>query len=127
MKRLFFAFILLCGISLCADAAGKVTKPWDNGRLTVSANQRYLQFQNGTPFFWLGDTGWLLPERLDQAEAQYYLLKCREAGYNMVQVQVINNVPAINIFLLGPSGLYSGSREQKRHIYRYGGHLGLSD
>lgn len=124
MKRLFFAFILLCGISLCADAAGKVTKPWDNGRLTVSANQRYLQFQNGTPFFWLGDTGWLLPERLDQAEAQYYLLKCREAGYNMVQIQVINNVPAINIYgqLSHPYG-WDMSKADPDGVYSYWDHL----
>ena len=73
-------------------------KPWDNGKLTVSDNQRYLQFENGQPFFWLGETGWLLPERLDRAEAEWYLQSCAKAGYNVVQVQTIDGVPAINIY-----------------------------
>src|SRR5690606_7787203 len=35
------------------------------GGLRVSANKRYLEHSDGTPFFWLGDTWWLgLTERL---------------------------------------------------------------
>ena len=93
MKRL--TILLLCLISLTAQAG---QKPWDNGRLQVSQNQRLLQFENGQPFFWQGETGWLLPERLDRAEAEYYLQRCREAGYNVVQIQVIDGVPAYNIY-----------------------------
>ena len=63
--------------------AGDDQKPWDNGRLKVSDNQRYLMHENGTPFFWQGETGWLLPERLDRAEAEWYLQRCREEGYNV--------------------------------------------
>lgn len=55
-------------------------KPWSNGRLMVSDNHKFLQHENGTPFFWLGDTGWLLPEKLDRSEAQFYLQKCRAAN-----------------------------------------------
>ena len=77
---------LACGIFTAASAA-KNEKPWANGKLQVSANQRFLQFENGQPFFMLGDTGWLLPERLDRAEAQYYLQKCRVAGFNTVLIQ----------------------------------------
>ncbi len=34
-------------------------KPWEYGPLRVSDNKRYMQ--NGDqPFFWLGDTAWLL-------------------------------------------------------------------
>lgn len=47
-----------------------IEKPWDNGKLKISDNSRFLQFENGKPFFWLGETGWLLPQRLDRAEAQ---------------------------------------------------------
>ena len=54
-----------------AASSSSLVKPWTNGRLMVSANHRYLQFENGQPFFLLGDTGWLLPERLDRSEAQY--------------------------------------------------------
>ena len=41
------------------------------------------------PFFWLGETGWLMPERLNRDEVNYYLQKCKEAGYNMVQVRCL--------------------------------------
>jgi len=85
-----FAFSLLSTFS--------ATKPWDGGRLMVSSNNRYLQTADGKPFFWLGDTGWLLPERLDRAEAEQYLIRAREAGYNVVQIQVIDGVPAYNIY-----------------------------
>ena len=96
MKRSLFIILLatLCmGLSAANDK-----KPWDNGRLRVSENQRFLMHENGTPFFWQGETGWLLPERLDRAEAAWYLQRCREAGYNVVQIQVIDGVPAYNIY-----------------------------
>lgn len=85
-------------LGLTVSAGNGQQKPWDSGRLEVSANHRFLQFHNGKPFFWLGDTGWLLPEQLDRKEAQYYLSKCRKAGYNVVQVQVIDGVPAYNVY-----------------------------
>ena len=90
-------FALLTMVTIAVEAANK-QKPWDNGRLTVSDNQRFLIHENGTPFFWQGETGWLLPERLDRAEAEWYLQRCREEGYNVVQIQVIDGVPAINIY-----------------------------
>ena len=94
MKKL--SLIILLAVACCQLSVAQ--KPWDNGRLKVSDNQRYLQFENGKPFFWLGETGWLLPERLDRAEAQYYLQKCHAAGYNMVQIQVLDGVPSYNIY-----------------------------
>ena len=52
--------ILLLSISIFAFGQNKISKPWENGPLKVSENHRYLQHENGTPFFWLGDTGWLI-------------------------------------------------------------------
>ena len=90
-------FLMIMGLALLTLSA-QAGKPWDNGKLRVSDNQRYLQFENGQPFFWLGETGWLLPERLDRAEAEWYLQSCAKAGYNVVQIQVIDGVPAYNIY-----------------------------
>ena len=73
-------------------------RPWEHGRLEVSQNQRFLQHSDGTPFFWLGETAWLMPERLNREEVVYYLDKARDAGYNMTQVQVLNDVPSINAY-----------------------------
>lgn len=99
-------------------------KPWDNGKLMVSQNQRFLQHENGAPFFWLGETGWLLPERTDRAEAAYYLEKVREAGYNVVQVQVIDGVPSYNHYgqMSNPDG-WDFSNIDKKGVYGYWDHL----
>ena len=114
---------LVFGLALHAGAQSDM-RPWDNGRLQVSANQRFLQFANGTPFFVLGDTGWLLPERLDRAEAQYYLQTCRRAGYNLVQVQTMDGVPSINIYgqLSLPHG-WDMSKVDPEGVYSYWDHM----
>ena len=109
MKKLTLLLSLLLAtvVSVYAqDPVKTFNKPWDNGKLRVSDNGTYLQHENGKPFFWMGETGWLLPERLDRAEASYYLNGCREAGFNVVQVQTINGVPAINFYgqLSNPDG-----------------------
>jgi hypothetical protein len=89
---IFMAAVLLTAVN--ADAQ----KPWDNGKLRVSDNQRFLQFENGKPFFWQGETPWLMPERMNRDEVAFYLKTCQEAGYNIAQVQVLNDVPSYNIY-----------------------------
>lgn len=98
--------------------------PWKHGKLKVSDNGLYLQHTDGTPFFWLADTGWLLPERLDRDEADYYLAKTADAGYNVVQIQVINAVPAINRYgqLSNPDG-WNMKATDRQGEYGYWDHL----
>jgi len=100
MKSLFrpiilHAALLIFSFLLPMQASG-ARRPWEHGRLKVSDNSRFLCHEDGHPFFWLGDTGWLLPERLDRDEAAYYLKRCADDGFNVVQIQVINAVPAFN-------------------------------
>jgi len=107
-----------------ATIMGHAQKPWDNGRLVISSNNRYLQFENGRPFFWLGDTGWLVPQHLDRAEVEYYFNKCRRAGYNMVQIQVMDAVPSYNIY--GQQSLPYGwdfTKADPEGVYSYWDHL----
>ena len=96
MKKNIIALVLClvcCGITTAQRA-----KPWDNGRLKVSDNHRYLIHENGTPFFWLGNTAWLISERLTRDEVEYYLVNEHRAGYNVEQIQVINSIPTFNIY-----------------------------
>ena len=96
MKKNIIALVLClvcCGITTAQGA-----KPWDNGRLKVSDNHRYLIHENGTPFFWLGNTAWLISERLTRDDVEFYLTKEREAGYNVEQIQVLNAIPTFNIY-----------------------------
>jgi len=101
-KNLVLLFLLLMVegwlLSAAAQSKSSVYKPWSHGQLKVSKENRYLMNADGTPFFWLGDTGWLLPEKLNRDEAAYYLEHCRQAGFNVVQVQTINGVPAMNFY-----------------------------
>jgi len=101
MKRFVFFAVLLLLLAACNSrqtASTDAMQPWDNGRLTVSPDGRYLRHENGEPFFWLANTGWLLPERLTREEADFFLERCRETGYNVVQVQTVNGVPAQNAY-----------------------------
>ncbi len=64
-------------------------KPWLSGNLRVSDNKRYLQ--NGdTPFFWLGDTAWLLFNKLSLEETYTYLKNRKEKGYNVIQTTLVH-------------------------------------
>lgn len=94
MSRLFL-FSIFLSLGLFASAQ---SKPWEHGPLKVSENSRFLSHADNTPFFWLGDTGWLLPERLDRDEAAYYLKRTADDGYNVVQIQVINAIPSVNAY-----------------------------
>ena len=69
---LLFATLVLTTLS-AQEKKEKVEHPWDNGKLKVSDNHRFLQFENGKPFFWLGETAWLLPSHSNREEASYML------------------------------------------------------
>lgn len=107
-----------------ALGAAAAEKPWAHGHLKVSDNSRYLVHEDGTPFFWLGDTGWLLPERLDRDEADYYLQRTADQGYNVVLVQTLNAVPSINAYgaLSHPAG-WNLDAASRPGVYGYWEHL----
>lgn len=124
MKRHILLHICLLLSSLTTLCAQPAEQPWKHGRLQVSDNSRYLQHTDGTPFFWLGDTGWLLPEKLNRDEAAYYLEHCKQAGFNVVQVQTINGVPAMNFYGQSshPHG-YDFDRIDRPDNYGYWNHM----
>lgn len=54
-------------------------------RLEVSENNRFLQTEEGKPFFWTGDTAWELLHKLDNEEVDLYFKKRAEQGFNIIQ------------------------------------------
>src|SRR5262245_55947208 len=58
-------------------------------QLKVSPNGRYFVDQNGKPFFYLGDTCWLLFQRLDREEVDEYLKDRAAKGFTVVQAYVV--------------------------------------
>ncbi|MBR1442821.1 MAG: DUF4038 domain-containing protein, partial [Firmicutes bacterium] len=60
----------------------KITKPWENGLLNIKG--RYF-FNGNTPFFWLGDTAWLIFANTNLMDAKKYLLDRSEKGFTVIQ------------------------------------------
>ena len=62
---------------------------WQHGKLNVSSNGHYLNYEDGTPFFWLGDTGWELFHRLKLPEIATYLDNRKQKGFNVIQAVIL--------------------------------------
>ena len=91
-KTIISIVLFLCAATISlAQNSGK-------RQLKISTNQRYFTDQNGNPFFWLGDTGWLLFSKLDRSEAEQYLEDRRKKGFDVVQVMVLHTVSAANVY-----------------------------
>ncbi|HMH21316.1 MAG TPA: glycoside hydrolase family 140 protein [Puia sp.] len=58
---------------------------WTHGRLHTTSDGHYLQYEDGTPFFWLGDTGWEIFHRLTLPEITEYLDNRAAKGFNVIQ------------------------------------------
>jgi hypothetical protein len=84
MPRIFFStlFFIIC-FTLNSQSI------WKHGRLKVTADGHYLQFEDGLPFFWLGDTGWELFHRLTKEEINIYLENRRAKGFNVIQAVIL--------------------------------------
>jgi hypothetical protein len=67
-------------------------------KLKVSPNQHYFVTEDGKPFFWLGDTGWLEFSKLDREGINKYFEDRKAKGFNVVQVMVLHNLNAVNVY-----------------------------
>ncbi|MBN1780553.1 glycoside hydrolase family 140 protein [bacterium] len=96
LKSGLFMIIVIIGLS-CGDrpADGLLR---DQGWLRVSPKGRFLQHEDGSPFFWQGDTGWLLFQKLDRAQAVDYLENRRLKGFNVIQVMLLHDLPQVNVY-----------------------------
>jgi hypothetical protein len=60
--------------------------------LKISSNKRHFVTKNNKPFFWLGDTGWLLFVKCKREEAIQYLDNRKAKGFNVVQVMLVHDI-----------------------------------
>ena len=63
--------------------------------LKVSDNKRYLTYADASPFLWIGDTAWQLFHSLNYEEAEYYLKKRAEQGFNVVQAVTLAELSGV--------------------------------
>jgi hypothetical protein len=69
---------------------------FSHGKLKVSENKRFLVFEDGTPFFYLGDTGWELFHRLNKDETEKYLENRRAKGFTVIQAVALAELDGLN-------------------------------
>jgi hypothetical protein len=93
---LIVCFFVISSLTACAQK-----------KLLISSNKRFFTDEKGQPFFWLGDTGWLLFSKLNREEAQKYLEDRKQKGYNVIQVMILHTVTAANVY--GDSALVNKS------------------
>src|SRR6185437_1850460 len=66
-----------------------------SAQFSVSANHRYL-LKDGKPFFWMGDTGWELFQRLNREDAVQYLQHRAEQGFTVIQAVVLAELDGLH-------------------------------
>ena len=57
-----------------------------HGFLKVSENRRYLVYGDGTPFLWMGDTAWAVPQRATDEEWAAYIADRTAKHFTLLQV-----------------------------------------
>lgn len=57
--------------------------------MKLTARGAYL-YEDGKPFFWLGDTAWLLFEKLNTNEIEFYLTARAAQSFNVVQATLLH-------------------------------------
>lgn len=82
MKRFYFVILLASTFFSIASAQS----------LKVSSNGRFFTQNNGKPFFWLGDTSWLLFKKCSREETNQYLSTRQKQGFNVIQVMVLHDL-----------------------------------
>src|SRR5579883_213458 len=88
-RAVLLAILGSAGLAWGADLPERSVK---NLRLKVSANGRYFVDQDGKPFFYLGDTAWLVFQRLDHKELEEYLKDRADKGFTVLQAYVLRGL-----------------------------------
>lgn len=90
MKRILLFLVCFIAINICSAQKG-------TGALQVTPNGHYLQYDNGTPFFWLGDTAWELFHRLTLEEINEYFNNRHAKGFNVIQAVILAELDGLRV------------------------------
>jgi hypothetical protein len=72
-------------------------------KLRISQNSRYLVNADGTPFIWLADTAWTMPQRMKWDDVEYYMKKRRSQGFTVLQIVALD--PEQDVEMRNPAGV----------------------
>lgn len=88
-RKSFYFFLIFFQILTVVNFAGGKS-------LRVSKDRHFLVYDDGTPFFYLGDTAWELFHCLNREEADKYLSDRAEKGFTVIQAVVISDIDGLN-------------------------------
>lgn len=71
-------------------------------KLKISQNKRYFVKEDGTPFTWLADTDWTMPQRLKWDDALYLMQTRKEQGFTVLQIVALD--PEEDLEMRNPVG-----------------------
>jgi hypothetical protein len=100
-KTIFLSILFCCFIASVVNAQTEkawegVSQDFSHGKVVISTNKHFLQFEDGTPFFWLGDTAWELFHRLNKEESELYLENRRAKGFTVIQAVALAELDGLN-------------------------------
>jgi hypothetical protein len=97
MKNKILIISFLAVITACTAPEDKKS---GLSSLKISENKHYIVDENKNPFFWLGDTGWLLFKKLNREDAERYLEDRKQKGFKVIQVMVLHDINnAFNVYV----------------------------
>ncbi len=78
---------ILKGIKLILSIRNEESKM---EKLKISENRRYFVTEDGTPFSWLADTNWTMPQRMKWDDAEYLMQKRKSQGFTVLQIVALD-------------------------------------
>ncbi len=103
VRNRWFSAWVLSMVLMLFSSRGEADTPregpsvdFSHGPLKVSENKRFLVHEDGTPFFYLGDTAWELLHRLNREEAERYLENRRGKGFTVIQAVGLAELDGLN-------------------------------
>lgn len=94
MKK--FGLLMFAAWALAACCAQPQEADTTLPALKISENGRYFMTEDGEPFFWLGDTPWLILRNVNREDAEIFLENRREKGFNVLQIMVLHSLEMEN-------------------------------
>ena len=94
MRLALPSFVLVLAVVLAALPSPATGGPMP--RLKVSENRRFLVYEDGRPFFYLGDTAWELFHRLNREEADRYLEDRARKGFTVIQAVALAELDGLS-------------------------------
>lgn len=59
-------------------------------KLHISENNRYFVKEDGSPFIWLADTAWTMPQRMKWDDVDYFMKKRKSQGFTVLQIVALD-------------------------------------